>query len=353
MSRISVWQMDFARIDDFLLLQSEIPVDNNFVIDRNQVAANLVPRAGEERRESWIVYSDSTPAASVTASIGKRALLTGNKRVAFFSNFMAKNDLVAVKVLFESVGKWCRRYGASVVRGPMSSSLSDYRGILVSGYDEPPCLGLAHNPEYYDLLLKSAGLSKAMDMFSYRIETGALDKVSRVARFARLRNRGMIVRNFDVNNSEQEIKDIVGIYNRAWENHWSFIPVTERDFSLALEAMQYFFDPEMVKLAVVNGRTVGMMVSVPNVFDPQVRETGKPIHARAMLFGVDVKYQKRGIDAILMDEAIKMCREKGVLAYEVGWVLESNVHWRRQLENACRNCLMGTRRYRVYEYIVE
>lgn len=94
------------------------------------------------------------------------------------------------------------------------------------------------------------------------------------------------------------------------------------------------------------------MISVPNMFDPDVQQTGKPKHARAMLFGVDRGFQKRGIDALLMESAVQMAKSKGIDAYEVGWVLESNKHWRKQLETACGPSMTGYRRYRIYEQSV-
>ncbi len=71
-----------------------------------------------------------------------------------------------------------------------------------------------------------------------------------------------------------------------------------------------------------------------------------------MLFGVNRGFQKRGIDALLMESAVQMAKSKGIDAYEVGWVLKSNKHWRKQLETACGPSMTGYRRYRIYEQSV-
>jgi hypothetical protein len=352
MNKYQVRKVDPTFIKDLMVLQQEINVDPRFFIDEDQLSAILSKRETEIAKESWMVFSDDVPMAFLTTIVDKLAPKSNNKHIAFFLNFISKNDHDTVETLFKHAKAWCLENDAPELRGPMSSSLSDYRGILVSGYDEAPCIGLPHNPDYYDRLLQSAGLTKAMDMYSYRIAVGDLKKVSRVAKLARIRNPRITIRNFDTSNPLKEIKEIVSIYNRAWRKQWSFMPVSEKDFSGAVDSMQQFFDPEMVKVAVIGDRMVGAMVSVPNVFDPKVMETGVPVHARGMLFGVDSDFQKRGIDALLMDAAINMCIEKGVASYEVGWILESNANWKKQLESATKEHLECVRKYRIYHYLV-
>jgi len=350
MNDIQIRKVDSSYASDFVLLQNDIPIDPRYFVDKDSFAAILNKRDSEFTRVSWMAYLGKEPVAFVTTSIDRLAPTVNEQPVAFFTNFVSKNNAKAVDTLFKHIGEWCENEDVKVLRGPMSSSLSDYRGILVSGFDEPPCLGLFYNPDYYGTLLESSGLIKAMDLYSYRIETGVLKKVSKVAKFARIRNPRLKIRNFDMNNIDNEIREVVSIYNKSWKGHWSFIPVDEGDFKAGIGNMNQFFDPEMVKLAEIDGKMVGVMVSVPNMFDANVINTGVPVYARAMLFGVDSSYQRRGIDALLMDAAISMCKEKGVLEYEVGWVLESNVLWRKQLETACKDYLMGIRKYRMFEY---
>jgi hypothetical protein len=50
-----------------------------------------------------------------------------------------------------------------------------------------------------------------------------------------------------------------------------------------------------------------------------------------------------------MQAAIDMAKEKGIEGYEVEWVLESNKHWKRQLEVDCAPSIVGVRKYRLYE----
>lgn len=311
-----------------------------------------IPQCGVRNCNAWIGYRDGVPASYIAVEYDEELSSYLGDKVALFTDFRSRDDACVVSAVVEEVVAWMKNIGVTALRGPMSRSVSEVRGALVEGYELPPCLGLAQNPKYYDELLRSAGLEKAMDMFSYSVRTENLEKVTRVAKLAKLRNPGLSIRNFDLKHSDREIGSIVDLYNSAWKGHWSFLPVTKEDFTNALDSMAAFFDPEMVKIASIGTRDVGVMVSVPNVLDKEVRDTGRPISARAMLFGVDKAYQKRGIDALLMYSAVNMAKNKSIRTYEVGWVLESNTIWRNQLESACGAAMVGRRRYRLYEWSV-
>jgi len=50
-----------------------------------------------------------------------------------------------------------------------------------------------------------------------------------------------------------------------------------------------------------------------------------------------------------LDWALDMVGKKGFDEYEIGWVLESNTHWRRQLEKLHCGAILGIRRFSIYQ----
>ena len=46
------------------------------------------------------------------------------------------------------------------VRGPYSPSINDECGLLVEGFQYPPCLGLCWNPEYQKTLIEQLGFQR-------------------------------------------------------------------------------------------------------------------------------------------------------------------------------------------------
>ena len=43
------------------------------------------------------------------------------------------------------------------LRGPYNPSINDECGLLVEGFEYPPCLGLVWNPEYHKALIEQLG----------------------------------------------------------------------------------------------------------------------------------------------------------------------------------------------------
>lgn len=61
-----------------------------------------------------------------------------------------------------------------------------------------------------------------------------------------------------------------------------------------------------------------------------------------MLFGIKPGYRRRGIDALLYLETMRVARELGYTGGELGWTTEDNDLMNRAIES------MGARRYKTY-----
>jgi hypothetical protein len=153
------------------------------------------------------------------------------------------------------------------------------------------------------------------------------------------------------------------IYNKAWENNWGFMPMTEEEFEALAKELRMITSPELVYIAEDKGEPVAFAASLPNVneifinfrdgrlfpfnFLKLIRFKKKVRSMRVLTLGIIEKYRKTGIDACLYVKTTKGGAKLGYHKGEASWILETNTAMNRALE------MMNGRpykKYRIYQY---
>ncbi|MDH7490772.1 MAG: hypothetical protein QHH80_14885, partial [Anaerolineae bacterium] len=165
------------------------------------------------------------------------------------------------------------------------------------------------------------GFRKARDLYAYRVRAAEIGedgagwpaKVRRAAEVAQKRY-GVHVRKVNMRRLEEEIALAKQVYNDAWSRNWGFVPMTDAEFDHLAHTLKPFLDPDLVFIAEVGNRPVGVSVTLPDVNQAFIGvRDGRlfPIGwikylwgrrhidaARVIIMGVIKEYQVRGIDAI-------------------------------------------------------
>ena len=76
------------------------------------------------------------------------------ENTAFFGFFESIDDGEVSSALLDHAERWARDRGMKQLRGPMSFSTNEICGLLVDGFDFPPSVMMAHNPDYYSGLIE-------------------------------------------------------------------------------------------------------------------------------------------------------------------------------------------------------
>ena len=92
-----------------------------------------------------------------------------------------------------------------------------------------------HNPRFYERLLLGAGLEPAEDLVAWWIDARDPSRFERPARaIERARTRhGWTIRALDERRFDAELEVLRGVYNRAWEANWGFVPMTAEEFAFS------------------------------------------------------------------------------------------------------------------------
>ncbi len=281
------------------------------------------------------------------------------EKVGFFGFFESIRDSAVGEDLFNHVKIWLKNQGMEKMIGPMNPSTNDECGLLIEGFDSPPCLMMPYNPPYYPSLMEESGLKKAMDLYAYLLEKDSFrfDRLNRITERIKKSEPHLSLRPVRMRHLNKELKIIKEIYNQAWSRNWGFVPMTEEEIDEMAKSLKPLAVAELVLFAYWKDEPVGFSVALPDYNVVLKHLNGKlgPLglikffyysrkikKIRVLLLGIKKEFQKRGVEGLLYIETFKRGIEKGYQEAECSWILESNLLMQHGIE------AMGGRRYKTY-----
>jgi GNAT superfamily N-acetyltransferase len=287
-------------------------------------------------------------------------------KTAYFGLYESVNDPGVAAALLKAAKDWARWRGLDTLLGPMNLSTNYEVGLLVEGFDSDPYIMMPYNPRYYGELFEACGLKKAKDLFAWErsARTAPPERFMRIADKIR-EHEEITIRSANLKDFATEAERIKEIYNAAWEKNWGFVPMTSAEFDKLAKDLKQMLVPDLAVIAEHRGEPVAFSLTVPDYnqalkkVNGRLTRFGLPIglmkllwHARKIdkvrliALGVKTGWRRRGLDAVLIVEAIRRANALGYAGGEVSWTLEDNDLINRAIEaSGCTK----TKVYRVYE----
>ena len=321
--------------------------------------------------ELFLAQRGNETIGTIAAIINDNHNAFHEEKAGFFGLFEVIEDYAVAEGLLATARDWVKAKGMDVIRGPMNMSINDECGLLVDGFDSSPVVMMTYNPRYYIDFIERVGFIKAKDLYAYILSTDIFNlevsnlppKFLRVAEAARKR-AGVRVRRVNMKDFDAEVEKAKAIYNSAWEKNWGAVPMTEAEFDHLAQGLKKFLDPDLLLVAEVDGRPVGVFVGLPDVNQPLLHINGRLFPFgwikylwyqrkigtfRALIMGVIEEYREKGIDALMYVEAAKVAFRKGYERCEMSWILEDNVMMNRILQRLGGEVY---KTYRIYEMVL-
>jgi len=313
--------------------------------------------------EAFLAKRNGQTVGRILASDDSRYNQAHGSNVGCFGLFDSIDDQQTCRSLLDSATRWLRARGRTELLGPIDYSTNYPSGLLIEGFSTPPSVMMNHHPEYYQSLLSSYGLTKAKDLYAWWFDgENQMDAVwqQRVAKLAnrfRVKTRPISFKNFD-----EEIARCKTIYNESFEENWGFVRMTDAEFDHLAKDLKQMAVPELIQLAEVDGRPVGLSITLPNLneaIEPlggRLTTGGIPIGllrlayrlkrvktGRLAVLGVVPGYRRRGVAESLIQQTFDIGFGKlGYRGAELGWTLEDNVMVNRVIER------VGGQHYKTY-----
>lgn len=268
-------------------------------------------------------------------------------RVGFFGFFECVNDFTVAAPLLDAAATWLRIRGLDTIRGPMSFSVNDECGLLVSGFDSPNTIMMPHNPPYYLPLLETAGFVKARDLIclqggSHEAPVPAPERTVRAVELI-LKRYGLRIRMLNMKRFDAEVELVKRLYNLCWEKNWGFVPMTDAEIDHLAAAFRPVVIPELVPFVErEDGTPVAFGLALPDLNQALITNRSgamfpaaltmlwklrrkKITRARILLLGILPEWRGKGVDAALYHWIWTRAGERHIGWGEAGWLLEENL----------------------------
>lgn len=283
--------------------------------------------------------------------------------VGCFGLVESDNDLRTCRQLIDTASKWLEARGRSEILGPIDYSTNYPTGLLVEGFDTPPSVMMNHQPQYYQHLFDACGLAKAKDLYAWWFDGRNQMNAAWRRRVERLTDRYNVkVRSISFRDFDAEVARCKAIYNESFEQNWGFVKMTDAEFDHLARDLKQMASPELIQIAEVDGRPVGLSLAMPNLNEAiqplggRLTTAGLPIGLLRLLYrmrrvktgrlavlGVLPGFRRRGVAEALIQQTFQNGFGKlGYTGCELGWTLEDNDLINRMIQR------VGGRKYKTY-----
>ena len=285
------------------------------------------------------------------------------ERAGAFGFFEAFNDYEIAEILLNQVREWLKEKGMKIMRGPMNPSTKEDFSLLVQGFDASPTINLTYNPKYYIDFMEKFGLQKAHDYYAYiaPVPSRTPELILRAAKHAEEMFPELRIRPINMRKIKDEKEKLKYLMNSIFEEHWGFVPVTDKEFDFLAERLRRFAVPELFLFAEFRGKPVGFIINLPDYNQILKKINGRLFPfgwlrflyyarkirmLRLIYLGILKEYRMRGIEALLIHISHQKGYELGYKKVEISKILEENFPTRRAAESYGGKIY---KTYRVYE----
>jgi GNAT superfamily N-acetyltransferase len=318
--------------------------------------------------EYYLARRDGRVVGRITAQVDHEFNRFHGNRWGNFGFLEFEDDQQILDALLAAAETWLRERGCDRMVGPMDFQLNDESGVLTEGFEIAPMIRQQWHPPYYQQRCEAGGLTKAMDTYSYWLDVADRSKVLPILPKAAERARtkyGITIRKMSRRHLRREMDEFAKVYNAAWANNWGFVPYTKEDLDELARTYQLVYSRDWFMVAEMDGQTVAMAISVPDVNQVLKKMNGRLLPfgwwhylnknqimdaVRVGFLGVIPEYEYTGVGALLYMEHYDMAEKTRQKAGEPGFILESNHSMNRALEAMGATVI---KRYRVYERVFD
>ncbi len=318
--------------------------------------------------EYFLARRDGRVVGRVTAQIDHAYNAYHGTRWGAFGFLEFEDDQEVLDGLLSAAETWLRGHGCERMVGPMDFTMNEESGILYEGFELEPLIRQPWHPRYYQTRCEAAGLTKAMDLYSWQLYISDRERMHPVLPKASERAHtkfGITIRPMSRRHLRRELDEFAKVYNAAWSHNWGFSPYSKADLDALALDFQLVYDKNWFMIAENDQETVAIAISIPDINQVYNKMQGRLLplgwwyylnrgriidRVRVGFLGVLPEYQHTGVAAALYMRHFETAERSRQKQGEASWILETNTAMNRGLE------AMGGRivkRWRVYERLLE
>ncbi|MCG2726087.1 MAG: hypothetical protein L6420_07505 [Elusimicrobia bacterium] len=313
-------------------------------------------------RKLFIARKDGRIIGRIAAVLNHSYNEFHDENTGFFGFFDCINNEETAKKLLDQASLWLKEKGAGIIRGPVNPSTNETCGILIEGFDSPPVIMMPYNPPYYAGLIENAGFSKIKDLLAFKkySDEPFSDRLKKILKRIE-RTANIEIKQADIKNLSCELSLFKEIYNQAWAENWGFVPITDNEIIDLANTLKPLLKPEYLYFVQINNKAIGFVLLLPDFNIPLKTANGKltllnilPFlwkmlninRGRLLAMGVKKEYRNRGIELLLIEQAMKSAQKFNWDYAELSWTLEDNEKVNKVIDMAGGKVY---KKYRIYD----
>jgi GNAT superfamily N-acetyltransferase len=328
------------------------------------LSRKLNPYFKHGEAEYFLAWRDGRVVGRATAQVDRAFNEYHESRWGMFGFLELEDDLEVLQALLDAAATWLRGRGCDRMVGPMDFSMNEESGVLIEGHELEPLIRQPWHPPYYQRLCEEAGLTKAMDLYSWFLEIS--DRKDMLPILFELDQRareehGVTIRRMSRRHLREEMDRFAEIYNAAWSENWGFVPYSEQDLDTYTMDMHLAYSRDWFMVAEKDGETIAVAITLPDLNQVLKKMNGRLLpfgwwyflnrhricdRVRVGFLGVKPEHQHTGVAASLYVEHFDTAERARQKHGEAGWILETNEAMNRGLEAMSAEIV---KRYRLYE----
>ncbi|MEA3307278.1 MAG: GNAT family N-acetyltransferase [Elusimicrobiota bacterium] len=355
---------------DFVNIPYEIFKEHSFWVgDLKKDALHLLdlkhPFWQHAERKLFIAKKDGQSVGRIAAILNHNYNKFHNENIGFFGFFDSIDDEETAKALLKKACSWLKERGAASIRGPVNPSMNETCGILAEGFDSPPIIMMPYNPPYYISLLEKAGFLKIKDLLAFKrySQEPFSERFKKILK--RIHKSATIqIKKADIKNLSKELSVFQEIYNEAWAENWGFVPTTNAEIADLANTLKPLLKPEYLYFVQIDNKPIGFVLLLPDFNSPLKVLNGKftPLNilpflwkvfnikkGRFLAMGVKKEYRNRGIELLLIEQAMISARKFNWDYVELSWTLEDNEKVNKVIDLAGGKTY---KKYRIYDKVL-
>jgi len=290
----------------------------------------------------FLAYKDNKIVGRIAGLISHAYNKKVNRNIMRFTRFDVIDDIEVTKALIGKVEEWAKSRGLNQLMGPIGFTDIDKQGMLIEGFEEMDLSITLYNNEYYKNHLEQLGFRKDADWIEFQIYMPEKmdERLSRISEAVQKRY-GYHRVNFK-NNKEliPYAYKALQVINEAFYGLYGTVPLTQEIIEKAIKEYIPIVNLDFtIVICDKNENVIGFGLLMPSLAEPLKKSNGRlfPLGIFRMInalkkfdilemyfIAVKPEYQKTGVNAIVMEEAIKMGVKNKVKYAETGPELDYN-----------------------------
>ena len=290
-----------------------------------------------------LAYKDNQIVGRICGIINHHANKRYQQKRVRFNRIDMIDDIEVTKALISAVEQWGLENGLEEINGPLGYSDQDKEGMLIEGYDQMNMFITMYSHPYYADHLKELGFIEDARWNEYKIMIPKeIDpRISRIARHVEKKYNLHLVHLKNKRELKKYVMKALYLVNKCYKDLYGYVQIDDNQIKhLAAQYVPLINLNYLHLVETEDNEVIGLGLMIPSPAFAVKKTNGrlfpfgfipffqalKKCKVLEMLFvAVDPEYQNKGVNSLILEDAIKNAIANKIEYAESGPELETNV----------------------------